>query len=76
MAASADRKTYALKNVYFNEVVRKGKNLTIVVVVYKVMKTAKLCNVTVFFRGGKVIPSFPTLLPVPSKENNGKKAPS
>ena len=74
IATSADRKTYALKNMYFNEVVAKGKNLAMAVVAYKVRKTAKLCNVTVLSRGGKVIPFFPTLLHV-SKENNGRKDP-
>ena len=74
IATSADRKTCALKNMYFNEVVAKGRNLAMAVVAYKVRKTAKLYNVTVLSRGGKVIRSFPILLPV-SKENNGKKAP-
>lgn len=31
IATSADIKTYALKNMYFNEVVAKGKNLTMAV---------------------------------------------
>ena len=59
-----DKKTHALKHMYFNEHLAKGENLTMAVVAFKVKKGTKPGNVTVLFKGGNVIPELPTLPPV------------
>ena len=61
---SSDKKTHALKNMYFNTRLAKGENLTMDVVAYKVKLNSKPGNVTVLFKGGNVIPTLPTLPPV------------
>ena len=61
---SADKKTHALKNMYFNTRLAKGEILTMAVVAYKVKLNSKPGNVTVLFKGGNVIPALPTLPPV------------
>ena len=61
---SDDRKTYALKDMYFNKKLAKGQILTFAVVAYKVKKGTKAGNVTVLFKGGNVIPALPTPPPV------------
>ena len=61
---SDDKKTNALKHMYFNERLAKGENLKMAVVAYKVKRGAKPGNVTVLFKGGNVIPELPTLPPV------------
>lgn len=61
---SADNKTHALKNAFFNAHLAKGENLKMAVTAYKVKKGEQPGNVTVLFRGGNVIPSLPTPSPV------------
>lgn len=61
---SFDKKTHALKNMYFNTRLSKGEILTMAVVAYKVKLNSKPGNVTVLFKGGNVIPALPSLPPV------------
>ena len=61
---SLDKKTHALKEMYFNSHLAKGQLLTMAVVAYKVNKNSKPGKVTVLFKGGNVIPTLPTLPPV------------
>ena len=61
---SADKKTYALKNMNFNPSIKKGDELRMAVVAYKVKKGIKPGKIIVLFRGGNVIPALPTRTPV------------
>ena len=64
---SADKKTHALKNAFFNARLAKGETLEMAVKAYKVKKGEQAGNITVLFRGGNVIPSLPTPPPVSIK---------
>lgn len=61
---SADKKTYALKNMNLNPSLKRGDELRMALVAYKVKKGIKPGKIIVLFRGGNVIPVLPTLPPV------------
>ena len=61
---SADKKTYALKNMNFNPSLKRRDELRMALVAYKVKKRIKPGKIIVLFRGGNVIPVLPTLPPV------------
>ena len=61
---SSDKKTYALKNMNFNPTLKRGDEFRMALVAYKVKKGIKPGKIIVLFRGGKVIPTLPTLPPV------------
>jgi len=66
---SADKETYALMHMYFNNRLAKEEKLEMAVVAFKAKKGTKPGNVTVLFKGGNVIPTLPTLpLPTPPQE--------
>ncbi|KAM7435300.1 hypothetical protein ABFA07_014754 [Porites harrisoni] len=60
---SADKKTYALKNMNFNPSLKRRDELRMALVAYKVKKRIKPGKIIVLFRGGNVIPVLPTLPP-------------
>lgn len=67
---SADKETYALMHMYFNNRLAKEEKLEMAVVAFKAKKGTKPGNVTVLFKGGNVIPTLPTLPPVSNIESS------